>query len=57
MKRHRTSPRTAEKLISLLLALALCLSLGTTALAAHVDFTDVKESDYFHDAVCWAADS
>ena len=46
-----------KRLISILLVLSICLSLGSTALAADkTAFTDVKEADWYHDAVQWAAE-
>lgn len=44
-----------KKTLSVLLALALVLSLGTAAFAAGT-FTDVAEDAYFADAVEWAAE-
>ena len=46
-----------KRIISLLLALALCLSLGMPALAAGGEgpaFEDVREGDWYYDAVQWA---
>ncbi len=47
-----------KRFLSLLLVLALLLSACPFALAASGSgFTDVKESDYFYDAVCWAVEN
>ena len=46
-----------KKMISLLLSASLCLSMGSVALAAEGDFTDVKETDYYSSAVQWAVDN
>ena len=46
-----------KRILSLLLALTMCISMTATVFAEEMKFTDVKTSDWFYDDVKTAVES
>lgn len=49
--------KKALKLCSVILALALCLSMTATVFAEGTEFSDISEADWFYPAVRWGANA